>query len=497
MISVRKVTKEYRLDENTKITPVKEVDLEVKKGEFVMIVGRSGSGKTTLLNLCAGLIKPTSGQVFIDGVDIGTMNDGQLSELRSKKIGFIFQFQSLFSNLTIQENVAIPALSTKASANPRKRAAELLRMVGLSDRMNVYPKQLSAGELRRVAIARALMNKPEILLADEPTADLDEQTERTIVALLHRIHQSGMTILMITHNMDLVPDCTRALKVEKGDLKPFRHDEIKFRKISLTPDELMEREQEPAGSGESMAAKAENRTGKLFEADETSSRKTTLTQADSIAKDLMPARSAKSAAHKGTELQKQQSQKKPRVSNVAAIVFGLSALALAVFAIRFVPGLVHSSQSQVQGTSVATQGQITQTLNLVTVSAALGKEFSLREGQTATINEEKMSFKFTDVTGDSRCPQGAKCYSPGQINFIVEFTSVDGNSSINLPLVQLGQNDSTTATFDKYTLTFRVDPYPVAGKTISNNEYILNIVISTGDVVPEPLKSNKPKGPSM
>lgn len=222
MIRLSNVTKEYRLDETNSITPLRGVSLEVGRGEFVMIVGRSGSGKTTLLNLCAGLIKPTTGQVVVEDVNIQNMNDDRLSTLRNEKIGFIFQFQSILPNLTAIENVALPAF---ASRNIRKdvmqRAAELLESVGLLDRKNFLPRELSAGELRRVSIARASINCPRILLADEPTADLDEQTELNIVEHLRSSHKSGVTILMITHNLDLLQYSTRIFKLESGYLSPI------------------------------------------------------------------------------------------------------------------------------------------------------------------------------------------------------------------------------------------------------------------------------------
>jgi FtsP/CotA-like multicopper oxidase with cupredoxin domain/ABC-type lipoprotein export system ATPase subunit len=246
MISLVKVSKEYRLDDTTSITPINSIDLEVKPGEFLMIVGRSGSGKTTLLNLCAGLIKPTAGQVLIDGADIQSMNDKELSGLRSKKMGFIFQFQSMLPNLTAIENVAIPASAARnAKEDSLRRAAELLEMVGLRDKMNAFPRQLSAGQLRRVAVARALMNRPEILLADEPTADLDEQTEASIVSILQKIHQSGVTVVMISHNLEFVKYASRALKVENGKLEPVDIGEYRVRRVTLEPGQPsaeMERE---------------------------------------------------------------------------------------------------------------------------------------------------------------------------------------------------------------------------------------------------------------
>ncbi len=252
MISLKNVTKEFRLDETTTITPIRGVELEVKEGEFLMIIGRSGSGKTTLLNICAGLIKPTSGQALIDGVDISAMSDDQLSSLRSRKIGFIFQFQSLLPNLTILENVAIPASALKkGQEDPRQRARELLTTVGLGEKLNALPKHLSAGEIKRVAIARALMNHPEILLADEPTADLDEQTEIQIVSLLEEIHRSGVTVLMITHNLDLIPYSTRALKVEDGRLIPVESEQLVKQRaapvLGFAPRQ--DRQNEPVAAG--------------------------------------------------------------------------------------------------------------------------------------------------------------------------------------------------------------------------------------------------------
>jgi ABC-type lipoprotein export system ATPase subunit/FtsP/CotA-like multicopper oxidase with cupredoxin domain len=252
MISLINVSKEYRLDDTNSITPIKGINLEVQPGEFLMIVGRSGSGKTTLLNLCAGLIKPTSGQVLIDGVDIQSMNEEELSALRSRKIGFIFQFQSMLPNLTVIENVAMPAAAIGSSKEDTfSRAAGLLHMVGLGGRMDVLPKQLSAGELRRVAIARSLINHPEIILADEPTADLDEENELSVVSILKKVHETGVTIIMITHSNELVPYSTRALKVENGSLVTVRKEEYKERSTlsRIDREERQNRQTTTASSG--------------------------------------------------------------------------------------------------------------------------------------------------------------------------------------------------------------------------------------------------------
>jgi putative ABC transport system ATP-binding protein len=219
-ISLRDVTKEYDLDETTTITPVRHVDLNISPGQFIIIIGRSGSGKTTLLNLAAGLVKPSLGKVLADGVDLRDMTDGQLSLLRSQKIGFVFQFPSLLPTLTIVENVFMPSAFIPGHRNgfAKKRAEELLETVGLAQKISVYPRQLSAGEQKRAVIARALMNKPEIILADEPTSDLDEQTEEEIMALLREIQAGGVAFMMVTHSLQLVPYATRAYKMENSSL---------------------------------------------------------------------------------------------------------------------------------------------------------------------------------------------------------------------------------------------------------------------------------------
>jgi ABC-type lipoprotein export system ATPase subunit len=223
MLKLLNVTRAYNLDEETVITPVSGVTLMVGAGEFIMVIGRSGSGKTTLLNLAAGLIRPTSGQVLIDERDLSRMNDKELSRLRSERLGFVFQFPSLLPSLTVLENVTLPASFGKKmnKYDAVKRAASLLDQVGLSEKEGAYPKQLSAGEQKRVVIARALINRPGLLLADEPTSDLDEATEQEIMALLKEINADGVTILMVTHSLQLLPAATQVFKMEKSSLKPL------------------------------------------------------------------------------------------------------------------------------------------------------------------------------------------------------------------------------------------------------------------------------------
>ena len=223
MISLLNVTKEYLLDGQTTITPVKDVTLEITKGEFILIIGRSGSGKTTLLNLAAGLVRPTAGTVSIEGINLHDMSDRNISALRGRKVGFVFQFPSLLSSLTVVENVIVP---TMFSPNNRPgsvytHAEELLRIVGLSERITVYPRQLSAGEQKRVVLARALINNPQVLLADEPTSDLDEQTEHEIMHILQEVHSKGVTVIMVTHSLELTHYATRVLKMEHGQIWPL------------------------------------------------------------------------------------------------------------------------------------------------------------------------------------------------------------------------------------------------------------------------------------
>jgi len=220
MISFQNVSKTYYLDPKVSITPVRGANLNVNRGEFVLLIGRSGSGKTSLLNLAAGLIRPTSGRILVNNADIWSLTDRQLSSLRANTIGFVFQYPSLIPALNVLENTALPASfnTTSPRDTARERAATILDKVGVGSRMEAFPKQLSAGEQKRVVLARALMNEPEILLADEPTSDLDELTERDIMAILLKLHSRGTTILMVTHSPELIPCANRAFRMEDGHL---------------------------------------------------------------------------------------------------------------------------------------------------------------------------------------------------------------------------------------------------------------------------------------
>jgi putative ABC transport system ATP-binding protein len=215
MLIFDNVTRDYKLDMKTTITPVKNVSIRINQGDFIIITGRSGTGKTTLLNLAAGLVKPTSGKVLIEDKDLGVMTDKQLSSMRSRMIGFVFQFPSLLPSLTVMENVCLPAMFAHKK-EIRPRALSLLETVGLADKKNVFPRQLSAGEQKRIVLIRALINEPQLILADEPTSDLDEHTENEIMEIFRKLNAQGTTILVVTHNPQLIPFATRAVRMENG-----------------------------------------------------------------------------------------------------------------------------------------------------------------------------------------------------------------------------------------------------------------------------------------
>jgi ABC-type lipoprotein export system ATPase subunit len=184
-----------------------------------MIVGRSGSGKTTLLSLIGGLTKPVSGTVKVDDVDLWTLTDAEQSKFRAQKIGFVFQIPSLLPTLTVLDNIKLPTMFMKTHDGVGEKALSLLSMVGLSEKAHAYPSQLSVGQQKRVALARALMNGPDIILADEPTSDLDAATELEIMSLLEKVHGEGpRTVVMVTHNLDLNRYADRVWTMANGVL---------------------------------------------------------------------------------------------------------------------------------------------------------------------------------------------------------------------------------------------------------------------------------------
>ena len=200
---------------------VRGANLELRRGEFISVVGRSGSGKSTLMAMLGALTKPTEGKLFLDGTDVWTLSETERAIFRARQVGFVFQFPSLLANLTAADNVAVPALlgRSMAAEDAYARAHELLARVGLADRANAYPGSMSGGEQRRVAVARALINAPPLLLADEPTSDLDEDTETDIIDLLESLQRTeSFGFVLVTHDLKLAKRAPRCFEMRQGTL---------------------------------------------------------------------------------------------------------------------------------------------------------------------------------------------------------------------------------------------------------------------------------------
>ena len=219
VIHVSEVTKVLPMGK-VKVHALRGVDMNIYAGEMVSVIGPSGSGKSTLLGLIGGLDTPTSGVIEIDGIDITRMNEDQLTEIRNEKIGFIFQFFNLIPTLTALENVALPIqFARKPKFNPEKRARELLELLGLGDRVRHRPSELSGGQQQRVAIARALANNPPILLADEPTGNLDTESGKVVLEALKQIQQeSDTTVVIVTHDTHLASFSDRTITLVDGEI---------------------------------------------------------------------------------------------------------------------------------------------------------------------------------------------------------------------------------------------------------------------------------------
>jgi putative ABC transport system ATP-binding protein len=219
VIRVTGLTKDLPLGK-TVVHALRGVDFEIQAGEMVSIIGPSGSGKSTLLGLIGGLDKPTHGKVEIDGTDISRLGEDRMTEIRNEKIGFIFQFFNLIPTLTAIENVALPIqFARKAKFNPEKRAKELLALLGLKDRMTHRPSELSGGQQQRVAIARALANNPPLVLADEPTGNLDSESGEIVLKTLQYIRRdTGTTVVVVTHDPDIAYRADRILTLVDGRL---------------------------------------------------------------------------------------------------------------------------------------------------------------------------------------------------------------------------------------------------------------------------------------
>lgn len=219
MIECRKLTREYRKGEIT-IRPLDELDLDVPRGDFLALMGPSGSGKTTLLNLIAGIDSPTSGSLVIEGTDIGTLSRNKLAAWRSRKVGYVFQLYNLVPVLTAYENIELPMLLQPLSRHERnQRIMTALDRVGIADRADHFPRQLSGGQEQRVAIARAIVTDPAIIVADEPTGDLDKPSAHAVMSLLQELNQElGKTIIMVTHDPKTTDYALRTLHLDKGRL---------------------------------------------------------------------------------------------------------------------------------------------------------------------------------------------------------------------------------------------------------------------------------------
>ena len=219
LVEIRHLTKEYRKGDQ-RIVPLKDVSLDIDKGDFVSLMGASGSGKSTLLNLVAGIDRPTSGEIRVDGKDIANLSRTRLAHWRAAHVGYIFQLYNLVPVLTAFENVELPLLLLPLTrADRRKRAEIALDAVGLTDRADHYPRQLSGGQEQRVGIARAIVADPVIVVADEPTGDLDAETTEQILDLLQRLNRElGTTFLMVTHDPHSAAIAKRQLRLDKGQL---------------------------------------------------------------------------------------------------------------------------------------------------------------------------------------------------------------------------------------------------------------------------------------
>lgn len=219
VIRLENITRELRVGQHT-VHALRGVSFDVQRGEMLSIIGPSGSGKSTLLGILGGLDSPTGGKLYIDDIDVTRMGEDKLTEIRNEKIGFIFQFFNLIPTLTAQENVALPVqFARKPQFKPDRRARELLELFGLGDRRNHLPTQLSGGQQQRVAIARALANDPPILLADEPTGNLDSDSSATVLNALEEIRQnSNTTIVLVTHDQNLAKRADRILTLVDGEI---------------------------------------------------------------------------------------------------------------------------------------------------------------------------------------------------------------------------------------------------------------------------------------
>ncbi len=217
IIDLKGIKKSFFIGKPNELEVLHDISLSIKQGEFAAIVGESGSGKSTLMNIIGVLDRQTEGKYVLDGIDISKADDKELSSIRNKKVGFVFQTFNLIGRQSALKNVELPMLYSGITKKERsKRALELLDMVGMKERVNHKPNELSGGQKQRVAIARALAADPAIILADEPTGALDSETSRTVMDIFHKLHKSGKTIVFITHNRELAKECSRIITLKDG-----------------------------------------------------------------------------------------------------------------------------------------------------------------------------------------------------------------------------------------------------------------------------------------
>lgn len=216
LISIKHLNKTYIMGAE-KVEALKDVTLEIEKNEYVALMGPSGSGKSTLMNLLGCLDSPTSGEYWLNGIEVSTMDDGELAEVRNKQIGFVFQTFNLLPRLSSLENVALPLVYAGLGKEERlEKARKTLEAVGLGDRVTHKPNELSGGQRQRVAVARALVNDPAIILADEPTGNLDSKTSYEIMGLFEQIHRAGNTVILVTHEQDIAMHAHRIVRLRDG-----------------------------------------------------------------------------------------------------------------------------------------------------------------------------------------------------------------------------------------------------------------------------------------